>query len=121
MYKTLIFVVLLLSVAPLTAQEKPSSPAKSGPAVMEGCLSYGAGQYFLIDSSGAKHELSGSTNKLKEHIGHEVQISGKPSTKTMEATTYGAASSADVVPVFEVKSAKRIADACPASNISPPR
>jgi hypothetical protein len=80
------------------------------------CLSYSGGQYFLIDSSGTKHEPSGSTNKLKEQIGHEVQITGKSSTKTVESTSYGAASSAEVVPVFEVKSVKRIADTCGSSK-----
>ena len=113
MCKTFTFFLLLLSAASLTAQEKSSSQTKSGPIAMEGCLSYASGQYFLIDSSGTKHELSGSTNKLKEHVGREIQITGKPSTRTVEATSYGAASSAEVIPVFEVKSAKRIAEACP--------
>ena len=112
LYKTPILALLLLSAASLLAQEKSSSQTKPAPAAIEGCLSYASGLYFLIDSSGTKHELSGSTNKLKEQIGHEVQIAGKPSTKTMESTSYGAASSAEVVPVFEVKSAKRIADTC---------
>ncbi len=83
---------------------------------MDGCLSSVSGEYFLIDNSGTKHELSGSTNKLKGQIGHEVQITGKPSTKTMESTSYGAASSAEVVPVFEVKSVKRLADTCQSSE-----
>jgi hypothetical protein len=113
MYRTSILVLLLLSAASLLAQEKSSSPTKPGPTAIEGCLSYASGQYFLIDSGGTKHELSGSTNKLREHIAHEVQITGKPSTKTVEATSYGAASSAEVVPVFEVKSVKRIGEACP--------
>jgi len=112
MYRTSILVLLLLSVAWLPAQEKSSSQTKSGATAMQGSLFYASGQYFLIDGGKAKLELSGSTNKLKEHIGHEVQITGKPSTKTVEATSYGAASSAEVVPVFEVKSVKRIADDC---------
>lgn len=115
-YRTSILVLLLLSAVALLAQEKSSSQSKAGTTAIEGCLSYSSGQFSLIDSGGAKHELSGSTNKLKEQIGHEVQITGKPSTKTVEATTYGAASSADVVPVFEVKSVKRIADTCGSSK-----
>lgn len=112
MYRTAVLVLLLLS-ASLWAQEKPAAQTKSGETAMEGCISYTAGQYFLTDSGGTKHELSGATNKLKEHVGRDVQITGRPSTKTVEATTYGAASSAEVLPVFEVKSVKGIADACP--------
>ena len=116
MYRTPRLVLLLLSTASLLAQERSSSQSKPGTSAMEGCISYASGQYFVIDSSGTKHELFGSTNKLKEQIGHKVQITGKPSTKTVESTTYGAASSADVVPVFEVKSVKRIADTCESSK-----
>jgi len=36
--------------------------------------------------------------------------------QTIESTSYGAASSAEVVPVFEVKSAKRIGDTCGSSK-----
>jgi len=116
MYRTSILFLLLLSAAALLAQDKSSSQTKPGTTALEGCLSYASGQYFLIDSSGTKHELSGSTKTLKEQLGHEVQITGKPSSKTVESTTYGAASSAEVVPVFEVKSVKRIPDTCGSSK-----
>ncbi len=109
-----LLLVLLLSVC-LRAQQGQTGPAvakTAGPATTQGCLSSSSGQYFLTDSSGTRHELSGLDNKLKAHIGHEVEITGKPSVKTEASTSYGAASSAEEIPVFEVKSVKQIADAC---------
>jgi hypothetical protein len=107
--------LLLLSAAWLQAQQGETGQAAgrtSGGATIQGCLSNSAGQYFLTDDSGTKHQLSGYANKLKAHVGHEVEIRGKPSVKTVSDTSYGAASSAEEIPVFEVKSVKQIADAC---------
>jgi hypothetical protein len=106
---------LLLSAAWSQAQQGETGQAagkNSKETILEGCLSSSSGQYFLIDSGGVKHQLSGYANKLKAHVGHEVEITGKPSTKTVSDTSYGAASSAEIIPVFEVKSLKHIADAC---------
>lgn len=107
--------LLIVSAAGLQAQQGETGPATaktSGGTTLQGCLSSAGGEYSLTDSSGAKHQLSGSANKLKAQVGHEVEITGKPSTKTVADTSYGAASSAEVIPVFEVKSVKQIADTC---------
>jgi hypothetical protein len=116
MHKRLLLPVLLLLFCTwLPAQQGEMGQATgktSGATTIEGCLSNAAGQYFLTDSSGTKHQLSGYANKLKAQVGHEVEITGKPSTKTVSDTAYGAASSAEVIPVFEVKNVKQIADAC---------
>jgi hypothetical protein len=107
--------VLLLSAACSQAKQREMGQAAgkdSKETTIEGCLSSSSGQYFLIDSGGMRHQLSGYANKLKAHVGHEVQITGKPSIKTEADTSYGAASSAEEIPVFEVKSVKQVADAC---------
>jgi hypothetical protein len=106
---------LLISAAGLQAQqgETGQSARKSANlTTIEGCLSNSSGQYFVTDGSGTKHELSGYSNKLKAHVGHEVQITGKPSIRTEADTSYGAASSAEEIPVFEVKTVRQVADAC---------
>ena len=115
MHKKLVLFLLLLSAAWLQAQQGEMGQAagkNSKETTIQGCLSSSSDQYFLTDSGGTKHQLSGYANKLKAHVGHEVQITGKSSVKTVSDTPYGAASSAEEIPVFEVKSVKQIADVC---------
>ncbi len=115
MRKTLTLASLLLSAVWLQAQTaNPSSDKNktSGPATIEGCLQSAGGEFTLTESNGTVHQLSGSGNKLNHQVGHEVQITGKASTKTTADTSYGAASSAQVVPVFEVKTVTQVADTC---------
>ena len=116
MPKTLLLAAaVLIGAAWLPGQEGQmgqSAGKASNLATIDGCLSNTSGQYFVTDSSGTRHELSGSTNKLKPLIGHQVQVSGKPSVKTEASTSYGAASSAEQIPVFEVKSVKQLSDTC---------
>jgi hypothetical protein len=116
MRKTLgLALALVLSAVWLQAQQGETGKATgktSGETTIQGCLSNASGQYFLTDGSGTKHQLSGYANKLKAHVGHEVQITGKPGIKTVSDTSYGAASSAEQIPVFEVKTVKQIVDVC---------
>ena len=77
-----------------------------------GCLRTPAGQYTLIEDDGTPHQLSGGARKLKPHVGHEVEITGKPGIRTYDTTQAGAASSAVEEKVFEVQSVKHIADTC---------
>lgn len=109
-----LFVVLLLTGSSPAQQAQAGSTAgkTAGAATMQGCLSSSSGQYYLTDSSGTKHELSGNDHKLKGQVGHEVEITGKPSVRTEASTSYGAGSSAEEIPVFEVKTVKQLADAC---------
>jgi hypothetical protein len=118
MYKTLLLAVLLLISAawsqalqyPSPEENKaPTSP--SGLTTLEGCLDYDNGVYSLIEN-GTKHRLAGSGKQLKPQIGHEVELTGKPSSRTIDNTPPGGASSVIQQYVFEVKGVKRIADAC---------
>jgi len=102
-------VVLLILVAGLPAQDTDKS---STPTTLQGCLQFSKHHYVLTDHSGANHELSGYANKLRPQIGREVEITGKPGVRTVNTTVPGTASSAVLVPVFDVSSVKRLADAC---------
>jgi hypothetical protein len=115
MRKSVVFALLLLiSAAWLWAQQgnPPSDTGKaSGPTTIEGCLQSAAGVYSLTDSSGKVYRLAYS-KKLNGHAGQEVQLTGKPGVKTVSDTNYGVASSAELIPIFEVKTVTQVAETC---------
>lgn len=124
MYKALMLTfVLLISAVWMQAQSGyPSSDAGQGqttakassPNTIEGCLQSSNGQYTLTDKSGTVHQLSGAATKLSHHVGHEVELTGKPGVRTIDTTnSMGAGSSTAVEqPVFDVKNVKHIAATC---------
>ena len=113
MRKTLtLTLLLLLSAACLLAQDNMGKSA--GPMTIQGCLSNSKGQYWLTESNGTVHQLSSHANVLKNHIGHEVAITGTEAVKTVGTTQQGAASTAHQIPVFRVQTVKHVADTCTA-------
>jgi hypothetical protein len=114
-------VALLLCAVCSWAQKTPQQPnvnkspaSTPGYEVIEGCLQKFGVEYILTDKNGLLHHLSGG--KLKQYVGHEVQLSGKPSVKTVDTTPPGAASSALEVPIFVVKSVKDVGATCQAAH-----
>ena len=91
MRKTLVFLVLLILAGYSLAQDNTGKAADTQ-STIQGCLSSASGHYYLTDSSGTKYALSGYANKLKDHVGHEVAITGTDSVKTTSTTQQGAAS-----------------------------
>lgn len=79
-----------------------------------GCLSYTRAHYILTDSSGTEHMLTGYANKLKPHVGHQVEVMGTEGTKTTATTTEGMASAPHQAPDFKVSGIKHIAETCTA-------
>src|ERR1039458_2009373 len=87
----LLTLVLLISVIGLHAQAANPSPDASKTAgkvsdlpTIEGCLQESDGQYTLTEDNGTTHDLAGSTGKLKHQVGHQVEITGKPGTRSEE-------------------------------------
>lgn len=105
--------VLLVFAVWLQAQDAGTA---SSPTSIQGCLQFAKGHYFLTDSSGTAHQLSGQANKLKAHVGHTIEVTGKPGTRTVGTTVQGSASSAKMQDVFKVASVKHIADTCKAAG-----
>ena len=105
MRKLLTLSLLALFAISLQAQD-------AGTKTIQGCLQYTKRHYVLTDSSGTAHQLSGYANKLKDHVGHEVAITGTEGVHTTGMTQDGMASSAHQTPVFKVQSIKHIADTC---------
>lgn len=109
---------LLVFISAVWLQAERASPAPekdqnfTNLTTIQGCLKIARGQYELIESDGTVHLLSGAAKKLGPHVGHEVELAGKPGTRTEDTTSAGGASSANEFPVLEVKSVKHIADTC---------
>jgi hypothetical protein len=82
MRKILMLTLVLVIAACLQAQDAST-------VTLQGCLSYGKHHYRLTDSSGAQHQLSGYSNKLKPLIGHEVEITGTEGVHTTGTTVDG--------------------------------
>lgn len=111
--------VLLASAARLQAQSgHPGSDAGQTPGnassltTVRGCLQSSGGRYSVIDSDGMIHDLQGNTARLSRYVGHEVEITGKPSVRTTGTTMFNTASSAIEEPSFTVEGAKQISATC---------
>jgi hypothetical protein len=112
MRKITLLLLLVLSASWLLAQDNMGKSSGAAGTTIEGCLSTASQHYYLTDSSGQKYFLSGYANKLKDHVGHQVKITGMLGEKTADTTVEGAASSAKTMTVFKVKSIQHVADSC---------
>jgi hypothetical protein len=111
--KLLLVLTLLLPAVWLQAQDTMGKASNnSGPTTIAGCLQSGGGVYTLTESDGTVHRLSGYANKLGKHVGHQVQITGKPGVKTISTTQQNIASSATEIHVFNVKNVTHVGDSC---------
>jgi len=111
--KTLMLtLVLLTSAVWLQAQSGPTPDKKSTLTTIQGCLRMNGGRYILTDNNGTVHDLQGDTARLSRYVGHEVEITGKPSIRTTNTSQINIASSATEQPSFTVQSGKQISATC---------
>ena len=97
---------------PQTGSSQTGAPA-SGQTTVEGCLQHSDGNYTLTDNAGTTYQLQGAASKLKEHVGHEVQITGSTmsgATSTTTGTRNGTQSS------LMVESVKHVSKSCKSAN-----
>ncbi|HEY4930370.1 MAG TPA: DUF5818 domain-containing protein, partial [Terriglobales bacterium] len=78
---------------------------------VEGCLQGADGNYTLTAENGTIYQLTGNTAELKEHVGHEVQITGKSSGSIAASTPSESAGGAQQA-TLDVMSMKHIAKTC---------
>jgi uncharacterized protein DUF5818 len=109
----LILSIVLLGLTWAIAQDSTGATSSragqsaSSQTTVEGCLSGSDGNFTLTDKNGTTYQLTGDTAKLSEHVGHEVKITGMPSS--------GAASgeaSAGSSKTLEVSSVKHVSKTC---------
>jgi len=96
--------VLALSLVSM-AQDAANTATTS----VSGCLAGSAGAYTLTDQSGKSYVLSGKTNDLSGHLGHQMEVTGQGPSSSNTQTTSGTNS-------FEVAGAKMISDQCAAGT-----
>lgn len=89
-----------------TPSAKPEGGVQSTSQTMSvhGCLSSAQGAFTLNeDGSGSIYKLAGQTEKLQAHIGHDVEVTGQP-------TTSGQAG--DAGKSLNVEAVKMVSDHC---------
>ncbi len=128
MRKVLLFSVLLLGASWMAAQtstgtgqagsgqnsgygQTSSAAGQSTGAqkTVTGCLSQANGKYMLTDNKGMSYELTGDSDRLADHVGHEIKVTGT------ESTASGTASGdmgQNASPTLEVASFKHISKTC---------
>ncbi len=114
---SLLAVLLFAMSLSLTAQSGDPGANKvqappNAPNAIHGCLQRSGFQYNLVEDSGKSLVLTGETGKLHHMSGHQVEITGKPTVKTINTTEQWAASTVEEIPAFEVNGAKLVSKAC---------
>ncbi len=117
MRRTLTFAFMLLGSAfYLRAQEGyPGLDRWQGPSdppTVQGCLQNSSTHYFVTRPDGTVTRLTGNTAWLSRYVGHEMEVSGKPTVITLDTTEIHAASTAWELPALDVKNAKELAKTC---------
>ena len=121
MRKTQLLILLLLgSSLGLQAQEgHPGADiwlAPAGPRHCPRVLIQLGGHYTVKGKDGTLTDLTGNTARLRHYVGHEVEITGKPTIRTLDTTVIHAASTAEELPALEVKSAREVSKMCDAAG-----
>jgi len=117
MRKTILLAFVLLAFA-LCLQAQEGHPGAdiwlppSGPSTVDGCLRSSGGHYTVTAKDGTVTDLTGNTARLSRYVGHEVEIGGKPTVRTLDTTVTRAASTAEELPALEVKTVKDLTKQC---------
>ena len=117
MCRILMLISLLLGSA-LWLQAQEGYPgldrwsAPSDPPTVQGCLQNSSTHYFVVGKDGTITRLTGNTAWLSRYVGHEMEVSGKPSVITLNTSVFRAASTVEELPALDVKSAKASGGTC---------
>jgi hypothetical protein len=87
-------------------------PANTYPPTITGCLRNSSIRYSVVGQDGTVYNLTGDTGKLRNYIGHEVEVAGKPTVKSLSTTEKDIASTVEEIPALDVKSVKELSKTC---------
>ena len=90
-----LFAAMLMTAFLASAQDTSMSgsagtevKANSNPISLQGCLSGSDGAYNLTDKqTGMVFSLTGKSDTLSQHVGHEVEVTGQKSTAASNDST----------------------------------
>jgi len=123
MCKTLILTMVLLISSALWLPAQEGNPgrdvwvsADTYPPTVQGCLQNRSIRYFVAGQDGTVYNLTGRTNILRDYIGHEVEVTGKPTVRSFSTTMKEAASTVEEIPALDVKSVKELSKTCDAGK-----
>lgn len=112
----LLTLLLLTSALWLQAQEGDPGRdvwvAATYPPTVQGCLQNSSLRYMVAAQDGTVYNLTGDTARLRPYVGHEVEVSGKPTVRTFSTTEKDIASTAEEIPALDVKSVKELSKTC---------
>ena len=113
----LLTLVLLISALWLQAQEGDPGrdvwiPANTYPPTIQGCLRNSNIRYSVVGQDGTIYNLTGDTGMLRPYIGHEVEVTGKPTVKSLSTTEKDIASTVEEIPALDVKGVKELSKTC---------
>ena len=91
---------------------------------ISGCLSKSGGNYILTDEqSGTVYTLTGNTDQLSAHVGHQVEITGQPGqsgTANANANPGSAMSAGSAGQIsFQVSAVEHLSDHCGSASNGP--
>jgi hypothetical protein len=122
----LITSMLLLTIAFAMAKSSNTTNSQMSTAVaanamqktVQGCLSDANGDYTLTDSSGTIWQLEGSTDQLKNDVGHTVAITGRGNNAAVLTGNSKDYIDVDMASVndFQVSTVKQISATCSQQN-----
>jgi ABC-type phosphate transport system substrate-binding protein len=113
------------SATPNSSQSDPTaassgqtgSASANGATTVQGCLSGSSGSYTLTAKDGTSYQLTGDTAKLSEHVGHQVKITGTPSSASATGGTATGTAGASAQ-TLEISSVKHISKTCQNGSMS---
>ena len=123
--KSLIFTVALLSSATLLAQNSQDTPtdAPLRQQTVRGCLqiisedfslSGNSGMYELGADNGTTYRLEGDSAKLKEYLGHEIEVAGTIGNSAVASSSSTAKDSSQ--PTIQFVDVKDLSSTCKSSK-----
>ena len=123
MCKTLMLTVVLLISSALWVQAQEGNPGwdvwvptNTYPPTVHGCLQNSSLRYSVVGQDGTVYNLTGSTARLSPYVGHEVEITGKPTVKSIDTTNEHSASTVEEIPALDVKTVKELSKTCNATK-----